>query len=353
MHNSIKDIIKKLFPENYNFLSFLKQRWIVERKTKEARSLNEKDYPDYLRRYVRKKLGYNLDLENPRTISEKVQWRKLYDRDPVYSFLSDKYRVRKWVEEKIGAEYLVPFLGCWKDFKDIDFDALPDQFVLKTNNGTGSNIVVKHKNEFLRSKKASRIAMKYTLHPIEFMYGLELHYFDIKPLIIAEQYLTPADGKSDLTDYKFYCFNGKPFIVEAIENRTENETVDTYDMKWNRLHVAQPPYPSKKEPSPRPPHFDEMVKLAGILSEGFRFVRVDFYDNNGIYFGEMTFTPASGLIPFDPKDLEYEMADLWDIKGEQTDYSVIFRDTPEAFKMFKELYGITDSEKGRKPKTTV
>lgn len=345
---SITDILKKLFPENYNYLSFLKQKWIVERKTKEARSLNEKDYPAYLRRYVRQKLGYNLDLENPRTISEKVQWRKLYDRDPVYSFLSDKYRVRKWVEEKIGAEYLMPLLGCWKSFNDIDFDALPDQFVLKTNNGTGSNIIVKNKKEFLRSKRSSRIAMKYTLNPIEFMYGLELHYFDIKPLIMAEQYLAPVNGKSDITDYKFYCFGGKPFIIEVIENRTENETVDTYDLEWNRLPVTQPPYPVKKEPSPKPAHFDQMVKLVGILSEGFQFVRVDLYDNGGFYFGEMTFTPASGLIPFDPKDMEYKLGDLWDIHGKQTNYSAIFRDTPEALKMFEEIYGVNGSKRAKR-----
>ena len=339
MGKSIKDRFKGLFPDMFNYLSFLKQKRLVNEKTQEVRALDEKDYPEYLARYFEKKLGYPLNLEEPRTISEKVQWRKLYDRDPVYAFLSDKYRVRKWVEEKIGAEYLVPLVGCWEHFDEIDFDTFPQQFVIKTNNGTQSNIIVKDKKEFLKRKRSSGIATEYWLNPTEFLYGLELHYFDIKPLIIAEQYLQPVGGKSDLTDYKFFCFNGKPFVCEAIENRSSNETIDFYDLDWNHIPVARPPHSVNKNVSPKPAHYDEMVKLAGILSKGFQFVRVDLYDNNGIYFGEMTFTPASGLLPFDPKDLEYQLGDLWDIHGKQTDYSEVFGDTPEALKMFEELYG--------------
>lgn len=314
-----------MFPNLVGFYKLSCQKKYVYKTTHLPMTLDESEYPSYLKDFYAVKAKHQLNLEEPKRFTEKVQWRKLYDKNEIYSLLSDKYRVREWVADKIGSEYLVPILGCWNHFSEIDFSALPDQFVLKTNNGCHSNIIVKDKKQFLRWKWVAGKTMEYWLTSPQYFYGLELHYKKIEPLIIAEQYLNPKQEKSCLTDYKFHCFNGIPLMCEVIDDRTTNEVVDYYDMNWKHLPLSCPPFPKSSVTKPIPAHYAEMIQLAKKLSEGFRYVRVDLYDTDKVYFGEMTFTPASGTDKFDPDEWDYHMGDLWDINGLQIDYSIVMK----------------------------
>lgn len=323
MLNSIKDKLRERFPNIINYWTLRKYKQNEYNLVRKQMILNESEYPSYLKQYYEARTGHQLDLEKPERFTEKVQWRKLYDKDDVYSLLSDKYQVREWVANKIGSEYLVPILGCWNHFSNIDFSALPDQFVLKTNNGCHANIIVKDKKQFLRGKWAAGKKMEYWMTSPWYYYGLEFHYKEIKPLIIAEEYLQPAKGKTCLTDYKFHCFSGTPLMCEVIDDRTTTEVVDFYDMNWKHMPLKNPPFPQSRDTKPIPTHYEEMVQLAKILSQGFQYVRVDLYCADKVYFGEMTFTPASGLDKYDPDEWDYHMGELWDITTSQVNYSVV------------------------------
>ena len=276
--------------------------------------------------YIRLKYWYHFkkfpDLKTPKTFNEKIQWLKLYDRKPIYSTMVDKYEAKEYIRKIIGDEYIIPSYGVWNSFDDIPFARLPDQFVLKTNNGSHANFIIKDKKSFLRVKKTIGLKIERLLHSNILLYGLELHYLEVEPLIIAERYIQPINNALDLIDYKFHCFNGIPIMCEVIEGRSTRETVDYYDMDWNHLSLSNPPHPRKQD-SPKPEHFDEMIGLAKILSMGFQYVRVDLYDNGKVYFGEMTFTPSSGLEKYDPDDWDYYMGKLWDINDNQICYELV------------------------------
>ena len=319
----IKKTIELSFPNLAGYYKYIRQKRYLLDITHVPASLDESDYPLYLKQFYEKKAGHQLNLEKPERFTEKVQWRKLYDKDEIYSTLSDKYCVREWVSKKIGGEYLIPLLGCWNHFNEIDFSKLPDQFVLKTNNSCHANIIVKSKKQFLRGKWSAGRMMEYWLTSPQYYYGLELHYKRIKPLIIAEEYIKPEKGKSCLTDYKFHCFNGNPFMCEVIDDRTTSEVVDYYDMNWKHLPLSNPPFPVNNSTKPIPEHYDEMVALARHLSRGFQYVRVDLYSTDKVYFGEMTFTPANGTDKYDPDEWDYHMGKLWDINAVQIDHSIV------------------------------
>ncbi len=319
MLSRIKHKLKMAFPNLYGDLLFFQYRRKDYKNTHKLLRLNEADYSSYLNEFYERKTGYKLNLDHPERFSEKVQWRKLNDRNEIYSLLSDKYQVRQWVEKKIGSQYLIPLLGCWNSFDDIDFNTLPDQFVLKTNNYCHTNIIVKNKNTFLREKRIARKKISYWLHSCSYYYGLELHYKNIKPLIIAEQYLHPKNADDDLADFKFHCFSGTPFMCEVINGRYSRETVDYFDINWKHLPIMNPPFPNSIYTMEKPTNYDLMVELATKLSQGFAYVRVDLYNNGNIYFGEMTFTPANGNDKYDPDEWDYRLGALWDIHSIQID----------------------------------
>lgn len=319
----IKKVLNESFPNLSGYYKLIRQKRYIRSITHTPASLDESDYPAYLQHYYETKTGHQLNLEKPERFTEKVQWRKLYDRDEIYSLMSDKLRVREWVGNKIGSEYLVPVLGCWNHFNEIDFSILPDQFVLKTNNGCHANIIVKNKKQFLRGKWAAGKTMEYWMTSPWYYYGLEFHYKGIKPLIIAEEFLQPEKGKACLTDYKFHCFNGTPLMCEVIGDRTTTEVVDYYDMDWNHIPLTNPPFPQSSDTKPIPNHYEEMVQLAKKLSQGFQYVRVDLYSTDKVYFGEMTFTPACGIDKYDPDEWDYHMGELWDINAVQINRSVV------------------------------
>lgn len=322
---SMKRLLKKLFPNLIDTWNLETQKKKDRKKIGQILALDEKDYPDILRGLYKKKTGHELDFENPRRLTEKIQWRKLYDQSPVYSVLSDKYAVREWVGRKIGEEYLIPLIGAWEHFKDIDFKQLPEQFVLKTNNASHTNIIVTDKKDFLRKRKSIERRMEYWLQtPFSYLEGIELHYQAIKPMIIAEEFVQPEEGKRELVDYKFHCFNGKPVLCQVIGDRTESETIDFFDTEWRHVSLSRPPFPNAQKRREKPAAYDLMIELASKLSNGFSYVRVDLYEHNKkVLFGEMTFTPASGIMKFEPDEWDYKLGQLWDIHAKQVDQSIV------------------------------
>ncbi|MDY6993883.1 MAG: ATP-grasp fold amidoligase family protein [Pseudomonadota bacterium] len=252
--------------------------------------------------------GIELDLENPKTYNEKIQWLKLYDSTPLKTRLSDKYLVRDWVTEKIGEEYLIPLLGVWDDFDEIDFDQLPNQFVLKANHGCGWNIIVRDKCTFAKDDAREKFN-KWMNTNFAFHFGLELQYLNIQPKIIAEEYIENRD--QDLYDYKVFCFDGKANSVMFLSERQHGLKMAFYDLQWNKLPFVYS-YPQNDKEIPRPKNLDLMIGLSEKLSAEFPHVRVDFYilNDGSLKFGEMTFTSASGSCKWDPPEQNRIFGDL-------------------------------------------
>ena len=246
-----------------------------------------------LKHWYKHKTGNILNLINPRTYNEKIQWMKLYDSTSTKTKLADKYLVREWVKEKIGEEYLIPLLGVWDNFDDIDFDKLPNKFVLKCNHGCAYNIIVKNKDKL--NKEKTRKKIEKWLKKDYGMRGYELHYSNIPRKIIAEEYIENAN--SDLYDYKVWCFNGKAHYIQFLSERnTKGLKMAFYDRNWNKQNFAYS-HPLDEKTVQKPKGLKILLELAEKLSKGFNHVRVDFYITNSgkIYFGEMTFTSCSGI----------------------------------------------------------
>lgn len=259
-----------------------------------------------------KKWWYNLhkkplNLDNPLTFNEKIQWLKLYDSTPIKTLLADKYEVRNYIKKVIGEEYLIPIYGVYDNSEDINFDKLPNKFVIKCNHGSGFNIIVKNKTELNLEniKKRLNIWMKQK-------YGLnlvELHYRDMIPKIIIEKYMD--DGTGDLRDYKITCFNGKPEFIWIDSERHTNHKRNLYDLNWNQLpYKINSHYATFQSPE-KPKHLKKLLNLASILSKGFASVRVDFYIiQQKIYFGEMTFATSSGMEDVVPESFDKRLCSL-------------------------------------------
>lgn len=274
-------------------------------------SLGHREWLNWMSDELYLKIGYwikfkkKLNLDNPQTYNEKLQWLKLYDRNPLYTQLVDKYEVKKIVAEKIGAEYIIPTLGVWEHFDEIDFDKLPNQFVLKCTHDSGGLIVVKDKSKL--DKKAARKKIEYCLKH-SFFWGMrEWPYKDVKPRIIAEQYMEDTQTK-ELSDYKFFCFNGSPKTILVCKDRYSKTglTEDFFSVNWEHLNIKRPTHPNAAFQIGKPSKLKLMLDLAEKLAENIPFSRIDFYEVNGnAYFGEITFYPASGLSAFVPEEWDY------------------------------------------------
>lgn len=241
--------------------------------------------------------GKRLNLDNPQTFNEKLQWLKLYDRNPEYTIMVDKYKVRDYIKEKIGEEYLIPLIGVWDNPDDIDFDALPDKFVLKCNHNSGLGMCIcKDKSklniENVKSELKKGLAQDY------YLTGREWPYKNVPRKIIAEKYMTDTSDSSDFTDYKFFCFNGYVDCVMVCLERSSGDTkFYFFDRNWNlkRLNTRGKNAPDGFTIS-KPSQMDKMFEIAAKLSKGLPFVRTDLYQSNDhIYFGEITFFPDSGF----------------------------------------------------------
>ena len=262
---------------------------------------NWMDDAKYLKMIYRIKMKESLDLEHPQTYNQKLQWLKLYDRKPVYTQMVDKCEAKKYAASIIGQEHIIPTLGVWERFEDIDFDKLPNQFVLKCTHDSGGLVICKDKSK-LNKEKARKLISSCLKH--NYYWGLrEWPYKNVKPRIIAEQYMEDESG--ELKDYKFFCFDGEAkamFIATDRSNPKEETKFDFYDMDFNHLPFTNG-HPNATKTIEKPRGFEEMKNLAAKLSKGIPHVRVDLYDINGhIYFGEMTFSHWSGLVPFVPAE---------------------------------------------------
>ncbi len=254
----------------------------------------------FLKRRYRYEFGRELNLEEPKLYTEKLQWLKLYDHRPEYTVMVDKYGVKQYVAEKIGPEYVVPLLGVWDRVEDIDFDSLPDRFVLKTTHDSGGLVICKDKKTL--DIPAARKKLKHFLGRRYYDYNREWPYLNVKPRIIAEAYMEDSTHR-ELRDYKFFTFGGVPKVLYIAQGRGRGEhtVADFFDMDFNHLDFTidhdMAPVPPEK-----PARFEQMKCLAAVLSQGTPQLRVDFYEVDGkIYFGEMTFFHCSGLEPFHPE----------------------------------------------------
>jgi TupA-like ATPgrasp len=251
-----------------------------------------------------------LHLNNPRAYSEKIQWLKLYGQLERYAPYVDKYDVRKYVEGIIGPEYLVPLIGVWSDFDDIAFDEMPEQFALKATHGQGYNFVCRDKSALdltsLRETATNWISQNF------YRAEREPQYRYLRPRLIAETYL--EDDSGSLRDYKFPCFDGVPYMVQVIADRSKSMTENIYDCAWNLLPVREKGYPNARHAIAKPALLNDMLTIAAKLSAGFPFVRVDLYcTGEKIYFGELTFTPASGIVVYEPSSFDIQLGRMLDL----------------------------------------
>lgn len=256
---------------------------------------------EFLKIRYRSEFGKELNLECPETYTEKLQWLKLYDHRPEYTLMVDKFAVKQYVAERIGEEYVIPLLGVWERIEDIDFASLPEKFVLKTTHDSGGLVICKDKNELDIQKAIKKLT--YFLNRRYYDYNREWPYKNVKPRIIAEQYMEDSTYR-ELRDYKFFTFGGVPKVLYIAQGRGKGEptVADFFDMDFNHLPFTID-HDTAEIPPEKPQNFELMKKLAAKLSEGTPQLRVDFYEVDGrVYFGEMTFFHCSGLAPFHPKE---------------------------------------------------
>lgn len=256
---------------------------------------------EFLKIRYRSEFGKKLNLECPETYTEKLQWLKLYDHRPEYTLMVDKFAVKQYVAERIGEEYVIPLLGVWERIEDIDFASLPEKFVLKTTHDSGGLVICKDKKELDIQRAIKKLT--YFLNRRYYDYNREWPYKNVKPRIIAEQYMEDSTY-GELRDYKFFTFGGVPKVLYIAQGRGKGEptVADFFDMDFNHLPFTID-HDTAEVPPEKPQNFELMKKLAAKLSEGTPQLRVDFYEVDGrVYFGEMTFFHCSGLAPFHPKE---------------------------------------------------
>ena len=277
-------------------------------KTKIEKTLsfiNDKSYISALYFFHFKRV---INWKNPQRFSEKIQILKLKDRNSLYTKMVDKYEVKKYISEKIGEQYLIPTIGIWDNFEDINFNDLPDKFVLKCTHDSGGLIICKNKKEL--NLKEARNKIEKSLNRNFFYHGREWPYKNVIPKIIAEEYL--ENGQEGLHDYKIWCFNGKPKYIQYITGRIGNKTYEGfYDLQWNLKDFSYH-NPIMEKPVKKPECLDKLILLSEMLSNGTKFMRCDFYilDDGSIKFGEITFFPMSGFETWKPDSTDLEFGKM-------------------------------------------
>lgn len=269
----------------------------------------------YLKMVSRFDSGARIDLNNPRTFTEKINWLKLHDHQERYTEMVDKLLAKEYVGKLIGEEYIIPTLGVWENADNIQPDTLPSKFVLKCNHDSGSVVICRDKGSFDFS--AAKRKLNKHLKKDAFSWGREWPYKNISRKVFAEELLECADNpEADVLDYKFFCFGGKPIYCQVISERTTSEKIDFFDLEWNHQPFIGLTSATKNSDQliPRPESFDKMVKLAKVLSCGMAFCRVDFYNIDGkLYFGEITLYPNAGFGVFLPSEWNERLGDLIDL----------------------------------------
>lgn len=288
------------------------QTFIEDLFTKNNQKLNEKfkcilDDKEYISRQFEYHIGYRPNLEKPQTFNEKIQWLKLYDRNPEYIKMVDKYEAKKYIADKIGEEFIIPTLGIYNSFEEVNFANLPDRFVLKCTHDSGSVVICKDKESLNKTEAKNILERRLRLN--YYWLGREWPYKNIKPRIIVEEYL---EGGEEFIDYKFLCMKGKVKISFTCSNRFQPDglCVNFYDREWNPLPFERH-YPRRKKEIEKPEKYEDMVRIAENLSAGLTFVRIDFYViKNQIRVGEITFYPGNGMEEFTPVVWDYRLGDM-------------------------------------------
>lgn len=269
-------------------------------------------FPDktYLKLKFRILMHKKLDLDNPQTFNEKLQWLKLYDRRPEYTKMVDKVAVKEYVASIIGEDYIIPTIGVWTRPEDIEWDKLPESFVLKCNHDSGGLVICKDKAKL--NRKAAIQKLRKSLKTNFYKEGREWPYKNVKRKIIAEKYLNPGSELSDLQDYKFFCFNGNVKFLKVDFNRFVNHKANYYDCDWNLLPFGEeicPPDPSHT--IEKPINFPRMIEIAKELSKDLPFVRIDLFNVKGkIYIGEITLYPSAGMGRIIPMEWDEKIGNM-------------------------------------------
>lgn len=295
-------------------LRVFKNPWLVFKFLAGKGWLNWVPDKPYLKLLYRAVVGKPLNLENPQTFSEKLQWLKLYNRRPEYTMMVDKVEVKNYVAQKLGEEYIIPTLGVWKSPDEIDFEALPNQFVLKCNHNSGLGMCIcKDKSQLDIAKVKEEL--RRGLEQDYYLHGREWPYKDVPHRILAEKYMVDESGV-ELKDYKVFCFDGEPEIIEVDYGRFVHHLRNVYNKDWEFLKM-QIEYPSDENHLiPRPQKLEEMLSMARQLAAGIPHVRVDFYCINGqLYFGELTFFHGSGMEHFRPEAWDERLGKLIKLRG--------------------------------------
>lgn len=287
MSNFIKQVNKFITNPKARF-AFLNSLGLYNRMSDEK----------FLKKAFNIMMNQKLNLDNPQTFNEKLQWLKLYNRKPEYTMMVDKYKVREYIAERLGEEYLIPLLGVWDDPDEIDFDALPNQFVLKCNHNSGLGMYICNDKSKLNIRQVKKELCKGLKQDYYLTYR-EWPYKDVPRKIICEKYMIEEveskKSNSELTDYKFFCFNGNPKFMYISHDHATDATTDFFDMEFNRLNMRMKD-PNSNIIPPKPALFESLKEIAKKLSAGIPFVRVDMYVINGrIYFGELTFFHNAGF----------------------------------------------------------
>lgn len=271
----------------------------------------------YIRRQFRYEMGKTVDLSNPKTFNEKLQWLKLHDRKSEYTQMVDKYEAKKYVANLIGQEHVIPTLGIYDRFENIDFSELPDQFVIKCTHDSGGLVICRDKRKFdvLRARKK----IQKSLRTNYYWYGREWAYKQVTPRIIVEEYME-EECSAGLTDYKFFCFNGEPrllYVSDGLENH-QTAHISFYNMDGGELPFHRKDYLPRAKPLILPANFATMKVIAERIAKEISnpFVRIDLYSVQGaIFFSEITFCPCGGMLPFTPENYDRILGDMIDISG--------------------------------------
>lgn len=266
----------------------------------------------YIKLRYRFLMGKRLDLKNPRTFQEKLQWLKLHDHNPEYTTMVDKVKVKDYVASKVGPQYVIPLLGVWDKAEDIEWEKLPRRFVLKTNHSGGNSgvIICRDKETFDREDAIRKL--NASLRADIYKNLREWPYKNVEKKVFAEEYVETKPDVTDLPDYKWYCFNGEPKYCQVIQNRTTAETIDFYDQDWRRQEFFG------LNPAAQPKNLSTQIRIAKALSKDIPYARIDLYETgDNVYFGEITFYPASGLGVFEPREYGAILGKMLELPGEK------------------------------------
>ena len=269
---------------------------------------------EFLKILFKSRLKYDLDLDNPKTFNEKLQWLKLHDRKPEYTMMVDKYKVREYVANTIGEQYLIPLIAVYDKAEDIDFNKLPQKFVLKCNHNSGVGMCICKDKSKINIRKV-RKRLNKGLKQDYYLTGREWPYKNVERKIVCEQFMEDKESP-DLKDYKFMCFNGEVKCSFVCSERFSGEglKVTFFDRDWQVMPFTRH-YPKSEKVIEKPKNYELMIELAEKLSKNIPFVRVDFYEVNGkVYFGELTFFPGNGLEEFEPEKYDKMLGDYIDLE---------------------------------------